>query len=288
MKRLAILIIALAMLFACTACNSSSPAAMVAATTLPVYEFTARLCADTPITVTRLIGEQVSCLHDYSLSVTQVKAVENAQLVVISGGGLEDFMEDLLSEKVVSNSSKGLALNHCEDSHHDGHHHETDPHFWLSPAYAKEMTINICRGLQEAFPDHSNLFEANLQTLISDLDALQDYGNAQLSDLSCRQLISFHDGFSYFAKSFHLEILKAVEEESGSEASAAELKELIALVRQHNLPAIFTEKNGSVSAAQIISAETGAKIYSLDMAMAGNSYFDAMRHNIDTIKEALG
>ena len=37
----------------------------------------------------------------------------------------------------------------------------------------------------------------------------------------------------------------------------------------------------------IIAAETGANIYQLDMVMAGNSYFEALYHNIDTLKEAL-
>ena len=100
-------------------------------------------------------------------------------------------------------------------------------------------------------------------------------------------MIPFHDGFSYFARSFGLTIVEAVEEESGSEASARELIHLIELVREHNLPAIFIEKNGSSSAASILSRETGAKVYTLDMAMSGSSYFDAMYHNIDTIKEAL-
>ena len=84
-----------------------------------------------------------------------------------------------------------------------------------------------------------------------------------------------------------MQILKAVEEESGSEASAKELIELIDLVRSNEISAIFTETNGSTSAAEIIAKETGAKLYTLDMAMAGNSYFDAMYHNIDTLKEAL-
>ena len=42
-----------------------------------------------------------------------------------------------------------------------------------------------------------------------------------------------------------------------------------------------------VSAAGVISSETGAELVALDMAMAGNSYFEAMYHNIDTLKEAL-
>ena len=110
----------------------------------------------------------------------------------------------------------------------------------------------------------------------------------RLSSLSCRELITFHDGFSYLAESFDLTILEAVEEESGSEASAQELIELVELVQSHQLPAIFTESNGSASAADIIAAESGAAVYTLDMAMAGEDYFEAMYHNIDTIKEALG
>ena len=80
----------------------------------------------------------------------------------------------------------------------------------------------------------------------------------------------------------------AMEEESGSEASARELIEIIALVETENVKAIFTECNGSVSAAKILSAETGVPVYALDMAMSGDSWFDAMYYNIDTLKEALG
>lgn len=260
--------------------------AQVAATTLPVYEFTARLCQGTGITVTRLVTENVSCLHDYSLSVHQARAAEAAELIVISGAGLETFMDDLLHGKDVVDSSAGIAVSEAE--HHHDHHHETDAHIWLSPENAKQMAQNIYAGLCGKYPQHKAAFEANLQVLLTDMDALQNYADTQLASLKCRQLITFHDGFGSFAEAFDLHILAAVEEESGSEASAAELKELICLVRDYDLPAIFTERNGSASAADIIAAETGTKIYTLDMAMSGDSWFDAMYQNIDTIKEALG
>jgi ABC-type Zn uptake system ZnuABC Zn-binding protein ZnuA len=60
------------------------------------------------------------------------------------------------------------------------------------------------------------------------------------------------------------------------------------LVDQYNLPAVFTEVNGSVSAADVICAETGTTAYALSMVMADSNYFDDMYHNIDTVKEALG
>lgn len=277
-------------------CAPKTDYAPIAATTLPVWDFTSRLCQDTPLAVTRLVTEQVSCLHDYSLNVRQVKAAEAAQVVVISGAGLEDFLDDLLLDAPTIDASQGISLLHSEeaheeDEHHheeDGHHHEEDPHIWLSPENAQVMAKNICDGLSRQYPDYEDTFRANLEDLLSQLEALQSYGEEQLSGLQCRELIPFHDGFSYFAQAFHLTILESVEEESGSEASAKDLIHLTELVRDHNLPAIFTEVSGSDSAARVIARETGCKVYALDMAMSGSSYFEAMYHNIDTIREALG
>ncbi|MGN0999253.1 MAG: metal ABC transporter substrate-binding protein [Faecousia sp.] len=290
MKKLLSLATVLLLCLSLWGCSAPAEHAQIAATTLPVYEFTLRLCEGTGLTVTRLVTESVSCLHDYSLNVRQVQAAEAAEVTVLSGGGLEEFMEDILSGQVID-ASAGIELIECEEDHdHDhehGHSHEEDPHFWLSPANAKIMAQNICAGLCDAYPEYREEFEKNLLPLLSDLDALEQYGKQALSDLSCRELITFHDGFAYFAQAFGLTVLKAVEEESGREASAQELIELIELAREHGLPAIFTETNGSTSAARIICAETGAKVYTLDMAMSGDSYLEAMYHNIDIIKEAL-
>lgn len=279
-------------------CTVPEPPAQIAATTLPVYEFTSRLCEGTGITVTRLVTEEVSCLHDYSLNVRQVKAAEAAELIVISGGGLEDFMADILRDANVIDAS-GFRIgfhdmthvhSHEEEKHHenDGHHHETDPHVWLSPENALVMVDNIRGALSIQYPEYAETITKNAFVLFDELKDLKNYGEETLSDLSCRDLITFHDGFSYFAEAFDLHILEAVEEESGSEASAKELIHLIEEVDHHHLPAVFTEKSGSVSAAGIIARETGCGSYSLDMAMSGDSYFEAMYHNINTIKEALG
>lgn len=284
----------LSLLLRLTGCAKAPEPVDIAATTLPVYEFTQALCQGTALRVGRLVTESVSCLHDYSLNVNQVRLAEQAQVLVLSGAGLEDFMEDLLAGKTAIDASQGIALlegeehDHEEQDEHDGHHHESDPHIWLSPENAKIMAQNICQGLTRQYPQWEPVFTDNLQGLLTRLDALEQYGQETLTSLSCRELITFHDGFSYFAQAFDLQILAALEEESGSEASAKELIGLIRLARAHALPAVFVEKNGSASAADILCRETGAKKATLDMAMAGDSYFDAMYHNIDTIKEALG
>ena len=60
MKKIFLLLLPLLLLWGCT----PKPSADIAATTLPVYDFTSALCQGTPLTVTRLVTEEVSCLHN--------------------------------------------------------------------------------------------------------------------------------------------------------------------------------------------------------------------------------
>lgn len=287
MKKLILSILFVILLCGCAPSQGSD----IVATTLPVYTFTERLCNGTGITVGQLVTENVSCLHDYTLKVSQMQMLENADAVVISGAGLEDFLEDAFhaTSKIID-ASDGITLlegPHEEHHHHNGHTHDEDPHIWLSPKNAAVMAKNISDSLCDLYPVHAQTIKSNLEVLLSDLNALQKYGEEALKNLSSRELITFHDGFSYLADSFDLTILEAVEEESGSEASAKQLIALITLVKEHNLSAIFTEANGSVSAAGIIAAETGIPVFTLEMGISGEDYFDAMYRNINTIREAL-
>lgn len=292
MKRIFAVGLLTVLLFCMCSCTTQAQYAQISATTLPVYTFSSMICSGTPLNVDLLISEQVSCLHDYTLSVNQVRAAEAAEVIVISGAGLEEFMEDIFIGKPVIDASVGVTLlcgdSHSEEEHsaHE-HHHDEDPHIWLDPSNAQIMAQNICDGLSNLYPAYEMQFQENLTGLLSQLRELEQYGSEALSELSCRNLITFHDGFAYLANASQLTILDSVEEESGSEASAKELIRLIQLTRQNNLPAVFVETNSSPSAASVISAETGAKIFTLDMAMSGNGYFEAMYHNYNVLKEAL-
>lgn len=293
-NRVKYLLIIFIVAFLLPGCSNSGSGADIVATTLPVYELTAKICQNTPLVVQRLVTENVSCLHDYSLQVDQMRLLEDARVVVISGAGLESFLEDALSSAdQILDSSSGVHIHssgeeHGHSAHAHSHTHATDPHIWLSSDNVMIMAQNIYAGLCKSFPDYASEFQHNFKTLEDELIKLHAYGEEMLSNLSCREIITFHDGFSYFAECYDLKILRSVEEESGSEASAAALKELILLVEKLRLPAIFTEINGSTSAASVICAETGTRIYALDMGMSGDSFITAMYRNIDTIKEALG
>lgn len=300
MKRfLSALFAALILLLCFSGCMAPTHSGtLIAATTWPVYQFTSAVCEGTGLEVTQVVTGQISCLHDYTLTVRQMQAIEDADLVIMTGCELEEFMADALEgANDVIECCAGIPLlggeeheEHEEHEDHEGHHHEDepDPHIWMDPDNAAIMVQNIAAELSLRYPDYAATFEKNAAAYCQQLTELKAYGEQTLGELSCRELITFHDGFAYFAQAFDLTILAAFEEEDGAMASAKTLEEIIGLVEEHELPAIFTETFGSDSAASVISAQTGTRVFTLSMAMSGEDYITAMRHNIDTVKEALG
>ncbi len=286
MKKFTVYIILFCLIVLFTGCGQSEHT-QILATTKPVHLFTASLCEKTPLQVDLLVSENVSCLHDYTLQVSQMRKLESAELIIINGAGFEDFLSDALPDTdIIVDCSVNIELHCGSHHHHDEHNYENDPHIWLSIANARKMTETICLELCQMYPQYTDIFHDNLKMLNAKFTNLEREAQS-LSDLTCRELITFHDGFSYLAESFDLHIIKAIEEESGSEASAQELIEIIHDIKAHNLPAIFTEVSSGSSAATIILTETGARVYELDMALSERDYFEAMEHNIKTLKEAL-
>lgn len=284
-KKISALLLAALLLFALPGCakkavSEESPKSDILATTQPVYQLACALTDGTGLTVSLLISESVSCLHDYTLTVSQMEKVEQSDLVLESGLGLEDFMEDALNGKTRIDISASLSALDGEDG--------ADPHWWLDPTRFREAARLAAQELGAQYPEFTDRFSENLAAFDEKLSALQTYGNDALGALPCKKLVTFHDGFSYFADSFGLTIAAAMEVESGSEPSARELEDIISIVEENQIPAVFFETNGEAGSAEVVANETGCKVYCLDMAISSSDYFAAMRENIDTVKEALG
>ncbi len=290
MKRALFCLIALLPMLLATGCGTAvdDGTLTVATTTYPLYLLTsAVLDGAEGISVVPIVNQSVACLHDYTLTVTDMKVLEGADVVLINGAGLEDFLDAALNGKPVYDCSEGVVLLTDEEG-------EIDPHIWMDPQRAALMVQNIASALADLDPDQAELYRSNAAACAQCLTDLAESCRAELEELSCRQLITFHEGFAYLADAMDLEILAAVEEESGSEASARELVHIVALIEACQIPAIFTEANGSTATASAIRRECGVEIYSLSMLMSGtmeyseaNCYEALFRSNIAVLKEAL-
>lgn len=296
MKRILPLLLCLALLVGCA---PSAPTGAIdadthiLATTYPIYLFTTAVTAGADgIQVDLLVNSQTSCLHDYTLTVADMKLVDRSDIVILNGAGLEDFLSDALAQTdaAIITCADSIPLLELSGESHSADHagHDHDPHFWMSQSNAELMLSTIAAELSALDSAHADLYSANALSAIAQLpgETLPD------SALSCPYLITFHDGFQYFAQANGLTLLRSIEEESGSEASASEIKEIIALIEEYHIPAIFTEKNGSDATAQAIARETGCKVYALDLVMSGSAtgiegYLTAMNENYNTILEGL-
>ena len=303
----------LALVLTLTACGPAPQEANqdtdfhLVATTYPVYLMAKEVTRNVEgITVTCMINQGIGCLHDYTLSIHDMKILDSADLLAMNGAGLEDSMADAIAAAGCPqiDCSAGIQLleschehDHGEDAEEeaeDGHHHEHDNHIWMDSMRAGQMVQNLADGLAQADPDNASTYRANAQAAEAQLTQAQAEITASLAELSCRDLITFHDGFAYFADTFGLTILRSIEEESGSEASAHEVVEILEEIQHHQLPAIFTEVNGGTATAEMIQRECGIPIYALDMMMSGptegevgiQTYVDRIIQNAETIQEA--
>ena len=299
MKRTFALLLCLLLLAGCSPMETQEQVNIVA-TTYPAY-LAALAVTDgfTDVSVTRLDTGSVSCLHDYTLTVNDMKKLSRADVIVTNGAGMEDFMADALvsSAATIIDCSEGIPLLPATGHHdHEHHDHEHDGHYWMNPSEMVTMTDNILSELLFVLdPQHAERMVENTSRAQHLLRLCRAEGQSALTQAASNvQLITFHDGFAYFAAAFDLPLLASIEEEAGSEASAKEIIHITELVRAHNLPAIFTEVNGSDATAQAIHRETGCAVYPLSTIMDGREpssgddspimpYIEAINTNIATV-----
>ena len=297
-----------------TSCGPTVPARReddgvltIVTTTYPIYLFANSLVSGVEgVAVERLDTGSTSCLHDYNLTVNDMKKIDRADVIAINGVGLEDFMEDALasSDAFIIDCSEGVELLENLSHHHDEHDHEGhhghdhghfDPHYWMDPRNAQIMVQNLAEALTEKLPGYGGSIAemaAGMDTILSaaDLFLREDMLGEGADHVT--GLITFHDGFQYFAHAYGLPLLEAIEEEAGSEASAKEIVEITALVNEYNIPVIFTEVNGSDATANAIARETGCAVAQLSMLMDGQEetieeYVNGMVANMDAIRHGF-
>ena len=303
-RRLAAALLLLLWILSGCSAPAPRPRLTVVATTYPIYLFVNALTQGVDgVQVSRLNTGETSCLHDYTLSVSDMKQLDRADLIALNGADLEEFLEDALAgtSAISIECSQGIELlenlTHDHDEHEepgseDHDHGHWDPHVWMDPSNACIMVENLAEGLSEADPEYAAQYEENAQNVLLHLNQWNEDVKSRLKGTEIAGLITFHDGFQYFCHAYGIPLLQSIEEEAGSEASAKEIVEITELVHEYHLPAIFTEVNGSDDTAKAISRETGCAVGQLSMIMDGPDdelarYGEALLQNAEAIAAAF-
>jgi zinc transport system substrate-binding protein len=257
----------------------------------PMYISAINVAKDIPgVEVVNMTKPQTGCLHDYQLSPEDLRTLERADAFVINGAGMEAFMDKVLSQQKdlrIVEASKGIELLKDEDG-------EENPHVWVSISDAIIQVRNISGQLASIDTANALKYRSNADAYIERLEALKEKMHRSLDGIKNKDIITFHEAFPYFAKEFGLNIAAVIEREPGTSPSPKELEDTIRIIRDSGIRALFAEPQYPAKAADMIAAETGAKVYDLDPAVTGEArpgaydeYLNVMERNLKTLEEAL-
>ena len=301
-KRNGFALLLMVLMLAFSGCAAQTDGQKVIVTSFyPMYILTQNVAAGIDgVTVQNMAEQNVGCLHDYQLQTRDMVTLEGADALVINGGGMEQFMDKVLTLRAdlpVIDASEGIAMFPSDETHdHDAHAHDEhdelyNAHVWLDPSRAIKQVQNIADGLAEADPAHAAAYQENAAGYIERLTALDDELKAQLAPFAGADIITFHEAFAYFADAYGLHVAGVIANEPGEEPSTRDIADTCDLVTTLGIRTLFVEPQYPQKAAETIARETGASIYTLDPCVSGDgtkeSYETIMRENARVLTEAL-
>lgn len=154
-----------------------------------------------------------------------------------------------------------------------------DRHVWLSPILVKIQAKNIANTLIKKFPMNREYYEKNLETLLKDLNSLNDTIIEKLSSLKRRSFLISHPSYGYLCRDYHLEQIPI--EEEGKEPSTKGLKIILERAKQRGVKTVFIQNQYDNRAAKIIAKKLNLKIKQIDPYSP--KYFENMMDFIDAL-----
>jgi zinc/manganese transport system substrate-binding protein/zinc transport system substrate-binding protein len=284
----------------------------VLGSSFPIYQITRNVVQGRDgVKVEPMLPASLGCPHSYSLTPQDMRKLARADVLVVNGLGMEEFLGAQVKKanprlRVVDSAAgiegvqqyageEAQAHEHGNHGHdHALHHHAgANPHLFASPRMAAALAENIAAGLSKADPKGASVYSKNAKAYAAKMNALADEMAVLVETLKNKRIVQPHGVFDYLARDIGLEIV-AVTQPHGQEPSAAEMLKLIATVREKKAGAVFTEPQYSSKVGQTIAKETGIPTAVLDPAASGPNdapldyYEQIMRKNMETLRATLG
>ena len=249
----------------------------------PIYIMTLNITNGAEnIEVSNMAENYVGCIHDYTLTTTDLKKFENADIFVQNGYDMEQFSQKIIDSypdvKMVDSSTK------ITDFVQDGE--EVNPHFWTSIDNYILQVEAITEGLKELDSSNSDLFEQNKNICVQKLQELKS--SYEEFNFEGNSVVSLNESFSYLFKFIGVNETLIETDHEQSSLSAETVREVIEEVKGTGIQAIVIGQNDDDQNAKLIASETGAKVYKLNDAMSGDasldSYINIMKENFEILK----
>ena len=238
--------------------------------------------------------------HTFEPRPSVVRQLHEAELFFVVGLGYEYWLDDLARNladqtRVVElgeDLPDLICLPGSTPEHHEHEHGACNPHVWLDPNLASAMVEQIADTLSELEPDHAQVYQQNSRALQARIKAIDAKTRACLDQIPSehKKIVVQHDAFAYLARSYGLEQVGSLATVSAQEMGTQSFAKLVDRARQEGVKAVFVEPQLPRGTATALAQEIGAEIYLLysdSFDAEVDSYLKLLKHNADTICEAL-
>lgn len=311
-KTIALIFVSLLLLSGCsnnesneTQKNDVSKKIKVSASTYPMYYIANEIGKDN-IDLNVLVPMGVDP-HEYELSLKQTKELEDTDLFLYNGSGLEHWGEKVsdnmkIKSKIVMKASEYVDLLDIEDDHHDSQsdhneslHGNKDPHIWLDPTNVDKIAKELTQQLKDLDEKNSDIYDKNYTELSDKLKTLDDKYENELKNKKTNTILVSHKAFAYLANRYKLEQIAVTGISPDAEPSPKSISKLIDITREKNIEYIFFEVLSSPKSVEMIAGEANLEILTLnpiggitkEQFKDGVDYIDIMEENLVNLKKAL-
>lgn len=292
--------------------SAEPPRITVAASILPLADFAQRVGGER-VEVEVLIPPGASP-HAFEPPPSVMARTARARILVYIGAGLEPWADRVRRSHtgpvtVVEAAQNITLLQDAAHHHHEGEEKEAqneghgpkakdrhghasgNPHIWLDPVLAQEICRKIAAALIQVDPEHKDLYTANLQKFLGELEDLHQEITRRVGAWTIKEYVCFHPAYTYFAQRYGLREVGAIEVAPGREPTPKHLRRIIRDIRRYQIRVVFSEPQFSPRVAEVIAQEAEVKVLTLDPVGGrppyGSDYLKLMKYNLDVLESAM-
>lgn len=258
--------------------------------------------------VSELVGESADVTvlvpngtdpHEWEPSAKDIERLNEADLVVANGLGLEANLDEALHAaedegvpvfRATDHIDVLTSVEHADDEHGDDHaddeHAAGDPHFWTDPRSMSDVVAALAGELARI-----GIAGVGGDAMLVELDDLDAEIRAVLTNVVDRRLVTGHESLGYFARRYDFELVGAVipSLSTDADATAADLSDLKEAIIEAGVTTVFTELGTPADVARAIADETGARVVEISTHLVpeDGTYRSFIVRLASTIADAL-
>lgn len=289
------------LLLICAGCQSISNKSQentIYTSIYPIQFITDQIVGDTA-TVLSVYPPGVDA-HSFEPTTKTITDIATSEAFIYLGAGMEGFSESTsaaLQSTDVTFIEIGLHESlflQTHDDHHGHDHGDFDPHIWFDPLRMQAMAEIIAEQLIDRSPEYASLYQANLNHLIDDLQALDEAFTDVLDSKENKEIVVTHAAYGYWEDRYGIKQIPISGLNASSEPSQKTLVNIVKTAQAHNIQHVLFEQNTSNHVAKVIQQYIGADVLYIhnlevltDQDIAnGEDYFSLMKQNLETLDQA--